>query len=81
MREDSGEHLPQFPHPAIAISFLTQMHPHKSVWDTDLMVKVLTELGFRNATVTVFGKEADGRLIRDDADKTHESLYVEARKP
>ena len=81
MGEGSDEQFPRFPHPALAISFLTQMHLHKSVWDADLMVRVLTELGFRDARVTFFGKGADGRLIQDDTDKAHESLYVEAQKP
>jgi predicted SAM-dependent methyltransferase len=70
-----------FPHPAIGLSFLTQMHLHRSVWDGGLMVRVLTELGFADARAVAFGVGADPRLIRDDPDKAHESLYVEARKP
>jgi len=70
-----------FPHPAVGVSFLTQMHSHRSAWDTDLMTCVLTELGFQDAGPVAFGVGADPRLIRDDPDKVHESLYVEARKP
>ena len=71
----------QFPHPAIGVSFLTQMHLHRSTWDADLMIRVLTELGFLDARATSFGAGTDERLARDDPDKAHESLYVEARKP
>ena len=69
-----------FPHPALAVSFLTQMHLHKSTWDSDLMVKVLTELGFKDVRPVEFGVGSDQRLIRDNKDKECESLYVEARK-
>jgi len=71
----------RFPHPAIGVSFLTQMHLHRSTWDADLMGRVLTELGFRDARQAAFASGADARLLRDDPDKAHESLYVEARKP
>jgi len=56
-----------------------QMH-HRSTWDSDLMVKVLTELGFKDVRPVGFGIGSDQRLIRDDNDKERESLYVEARK-
>jgi predicted SAM-dependent methyltransferase len=70
-----------FPHPAVGVSFLTQMHLHRSAWDADLMMRILTELGFIEARCAAFGVGADPRLVRDDPDKAHESLYVEARKP
>jgi predicted SAM-dependent methyltransferase len=73
--------FPQFPSPAVAISFVTQMHHHRSVWNSDLMVRVLTELGFQDAKSVSFRIGSDPRIIRDDADKMPESLYVEARKP
>ena len=57
------------------------MHLHRSVWDSDLMVKVLTELGFKEAAAVSFGCGSDRRLINADPDKAPESLYVEARKP
>jgi predicted SAM-dependent methyltransferase len=69
------------PHPAVGISFLTQMHLHRSTWDADLMTRVLTEIGFAEARAASFGVGSDPRLVRDDPDKAHESLYVEARKP
>jgi predicted SAM-dependent methyltransferase len=80
-REEAEASLPlSFPHPALAVSFLTQMHLHKSTWDSDLMIKVLTELGFKDAQSVDFGIGNDQRLIQDDKDKKGESLYVEARK-
>lgn len=73
--------LGDFPHPALAMSFLTQMHLHRSAWDGDLLTRVLREAGFADAQVAAFGWGADPRLVRDDPDKMHESLYVDARKP
>jgi predicted SAM-dependent methyltransferase len=70
-----------FPRPAVAISFLTQMHMHRSVWDSDLLTGVMTDLGFRDARFKCFRESGDPRLARDDPDKKHESLYVEATKP
>jgi predicted SAM-dependent methyltransferase len=70
-----------FPHRTLALSFLTQMHVHRSVWDADLLVQVLMELGFKEAAAVPFGIGSDPRLIKDDPDKAPESLYVEARKP
>jgi predicted SAM-dependent methyltransferase len=78
--EIGDDRLFSFPHPAVAISFLTQMHMHRSVWDSDLMTKVLGEIGFRDAAAVSFGHGSDARLVKDDAEKTPESLYVEARK-
>ena len=68
------------PHRALALSFLTQMHLHRSVWDADLMVEVLGELGFDNTSAVSFGNGSDARLVKDDPSKAAESLYVEARK-
>ena len=78
---DSRPEFACFPHPAVGVSFLTQMHLHRSTWDADLLVRVLAELGFDDACASSFGIGADARLVRDDPDKSHESLYVEARKP
>jgi predicted SAM-dependent methyltransferase len=77
---DDDQFFP-FPHRALALSFLTQMHMHRSVWDADLMIQVLTEVGFEEAAAASFGSGSDPRLIKDDPDKASESLYVEARKP
>ena len=71
----------QFPHKALAISFLTQMHFHKSAWDGELMTTLLAEIGFRNAREVNFGEGMDKKLIKDQDVKAEESLYVEAQKP
>ena len=70
-----------FPHRAIALSFVTQMHLHKSAWDESLMVALLAEAGFQNAAAAIFRHGSDERLLRDDASKQGESQYVEAQKP
>jgi predicted SAM-dependent methyltransferase len=81
---EGGRPHPDFdllPHRAVGLSFVTQMHMHRSAWDADLLVKVLTELGFRQAQEVGFGVGADARLVREDPDKAGETVYVEARKP
>jgi len=70
-----------FTHRALAISFLTQMHLHKSVWDGDLMVALLNETGFVKVREVEHGAGTDTRLIKDQNEKASESLYVEAMKP
>lgn len=77
---DDDQFFP-LPHRALALSFLTQMHMHRSVWDAELMIEVLTELRFADAAAVSFGRGSDPRLIKDDQEKASESLYVEARKP
>lgn len=73
--------LHPFPKPALALSFVTQMHMHRSAWDGDLMTAVLREIGFEDASEVSFGKGSDQRILKDDPGKAPESLYVEARKP
>ena len=83
-RHGSDEQLcldaPPFPSPALAISFATQMHFHRSAWDATLMTQVLREVGFSDVRTVSYQVGADPRLIKDDVDKARESLYVEARK-
>lgn len=79
--EKPGSDFREFPERALAISFLTQMHLHRSAWDAALMVRVLQEVGFVDAREAGFGEGSDPQIIRDDPDKAHESLYVEARRP
>lgn len=71
----------QFQYRALAISFLTQMHLHKSTWDGDLITTLLTEIGFQNVKEVEFGQGTDQQLIKDQDTKADESLYVEAQKP
>jgi predicted SAM-dependent methyltransferase len=70
-----------FPQRALAISFLTQMHLHKSAWDGELLVALLCDIGFESAREVEFGQGTDLRLVKDQDIKAPESLYVEARKP
>lgn len=77
---NSGGFFSQFPHRALAISFFTQMHYHKSAWDGDLMTNVLRDIGFRNVREVEHGQGTDARLIKDQDVKAEESLYVEAQK-
>lgn len=68
------------PHPAISVSFVTQMHEHRSTWDGSLMAAVLTEIGFQDARECPFRQGSDARILKDDPVKSHDSVYVEARK-
>lgn len=71
----------QFPFRALAISFFTQMHLHKSAWDGELMTSLLGEIGFESVKEVGIGEGTDPRLLKDQDVKAPESLYVEARKP
>lgn len=75
-----NDYFEQFPNKALAISFLTQMHLHRSTWDGELMTQLLLDLGFEDAKEVPFGEGTDKRLIKDQDVKKAESLYVEARK-
>ena len=79
--DESDEQFPSFPHPALALSFLTQMHLHRSVWDAELLSMVLIELGFHQVHRATFRVGKDERLLKDDPEKAHDSVYVEAEKP
>ena len=71
----------RFPLKALSISFMSQMHYHKSVWDGDLMVNVLNAIGFVNVSEVDIGQGVDKKIIKDQPEKDWESLYVEAQKP
>src|SRR5271156_5294478 len=72
----------QIPRRALSISFLAQMHFHKSEWDANLMSTVLRVLGFEQVAEVTCGRGIDTRLAAmDQKSKEVESLYVEARKP
>lgn len=72
--------FPEFPHPATAISNLTQMHAHKSTWDADLLMTVMRETGFVDVHEVEFGMGSDPRLIQENANKRHKSFYVEGQR-
>lgn len=75
----------RFPFRALAISFFTQMHQHKSAWDGELMTSLLRDIGFESVREVRVGEGTDPRLLRDQEkgqeEKAAESLYVEAKKP
>ncbi|HTY94071.1 MAG TPA: methyltransferase domain-containing protein, partial [Steroidobacteraceae bacterium] len=71
---------PALPFQALAISFATQMHFHRSTWDAELLVRVLSDVGFSNVRPVAYQAGTDSRLIKDDHDKANESVYVEAQK-
>lgn len=75
------EFFDKFPQKVLAIPFMTKMHCHRSIWDGDLTVAVLNDIGFINARDISHGEGTDARLIKDQDDEEEENLYVEALKP
>jgi predicted SAM-dependent methyltransferase len=65
----------------MAVSYVAQHHGHRSVWNPEMMVELLTDLGFVAASEVQFGEGSDPRLLMDQEVKRVESLYVEAQKP
>jgi predicted SAM-dependent methyltransferase len=65
-----------------AISSLTQKWGHQSVWDKQLLKKVLKKIGYTNINVVEYGKGGrDLRLIKEEEVRKFESLVIEAQKP
>ena len=63
-----------------AIRSLTQNYGHLSVWDSDLLSRVLTEAGFVNIKEVSFGQGTDERLLKDQEERNWETLYMECQK-
>ena len=63
-----------------AISSLTQNHLHKSVWNAELLIELLTELGFKQVYTSKFNSSKFDHLKIDDISHEWESVYVEAIK-
>jgi predicted SAM-dependent methyltransferase len=76
----SPEYAAIFPNGALAISFISQMHSHKSLWNSELLRQVMTEVGFIKVAERSFLEGEDSRLLKDQDVKNWESLYVEGRK-
>jgi len=73
---------PKFQFGCEAISYLTQMNGHKSVWDTEYLMHVLKLNGFIDVKRVRYGKEGvDARLIKDNMNRESESIVLEAKKP
>ena len=76
----SPEYVDNFPNRAVAISFISQMHSHKSLWNSELLRQVMTEVGFIDVKERTYLKGGDPRILKDQDVKDWESLYVEGRK-
>lgn len=60
---------------------LTQDSGHLSVWDNELLGKLLSDVGFVNVKVVKFGKEGiDKRLIKEENIREWVTLVMEAQK-
>lgn len=70
----------QFSSGCEAIWNLTQNWEHRSVWDATWLCAKLLEAGFSRAKERTFLDGDDERLLVDLADRSWESLYVEAVK-
>jgi len=70
----------RFKFSAEAIHHLTQDNFHRSVWNYDILEKVLYDVGFKDVRKCKFGEGYDKNLILDLADREFETLYVEALK-
>lgn len=67
--------------PAEAIWSLTQNWGHQSVYDFQLLAKLLERVGFTDITRAEYLKGCDEALILDHRSRAWESLYVEAVRP
>lgn len=59
---------------------LTQNYGHVSVWDADLMFKVLHDAGFVTMYKASYLQGKDERLVCDTESHAVESLYIEVQK-
>ena len=59
---------------------LTQNYGHVSVWDADLMIKVLNDAGFTIVMQAQYLQGNDSRLLQDNLERRGNSLYMEAQK-
>jgi predicted SAM-dependent methyltransferase len=59
---------------------LTQNYGHVSVWDSDLMFKVLRDAGFTTMHKASYLKGHDDRLLCDTESRSEGSLYIEVQK-
>jgi predicted SAM-dependent methyltransferase len=66
---------------AEAIWSLTQNWGHLSVWNSELITKLLKEIGYVNVNEVSFRQGKDAKLLKDMEERKVESLYIEAQKP
>ena len=62
------------------IYHLTQNYGHVSVWDSELMFRVLQDAGFETMHKVAYLQGTDKRLIHDSEVRSAESLYIEVQK-
>jgi SAM-dependent methyltransferase len=77
---ERGALFPDFGHPAMAMSELTQSWAHLSVWDAELMRMAMEGVGFHDVKEVTFRVGADPRLLIDDRAREDGSLYMEGQK-
>lgn len=74
--------IPKYKYKAEAIGNLTQNFGHHSVWDVEILSKALEIQGFINIYEVKFGETGqDMRLIKEEKERKHETLVIEAQKP
>jgi hypothetical protein len=64
-----------------ALWSLTQNWGHKSVWNYEMLSKVLKGVVFINTKEVSYKRGSDPRIVRDLPCHQWESLYIEAKKP
>jgi len=80
LSEEEKEFKKLFSTKAEAIFSLTQNWGHRSVWNGELFVNLLTMAGFRNAREVSFNIGTDKEIIKDAENRKVGSLYIEAQK-
>lgn len=75
---DGGKY---FPCSAITIWKLCCTSGHVSVWNSSLMLQILEAIGFQEMSIVMVKQSRYGfPVYREDACKSYESCYIEARK-
>jgi predicted SAM-dependent methyltransferase len=75
-----NEKFDRWPTGCEAIRSLTQNFEHLSVWDSKLLLHFLKKAGFMNTREVKFMEGTDHNLLKDNANRRWESLYMEAQK-
>jgi predicted SAM-dependent methyltransferase len=71
---------PDRPTPLLAFSEIIYGYGHRSMWDSETLIRALTEAGFTGASRRGYGDSAI-RPAPDSEHRKEESLYIEALKP
>ena len=57
------------------------MWGHQSLWDRDMMANLLSEVGFEGVEMQEFRSGGDPALLRDDPEKSWETLHGGPQAP